>query len=73
MTETGARYDRDIRELAQAIATLEVVLVALAKRSHRERETLAGVMRTHADRALYERDGLDPIMLDRMADSLGQS
>lgn len=65
------RTERDIRELAQAIATLEVVVTQIAAaRRPAERSELARRLRSHADRAVYERDGLEPVMLDRIADRI---
>lgn len=60
------RIERDIRELAQAIATLEVVVTRIAATGLAPRRRLADELRSMADRAVFERDGLDPVMLDRI-------
>lgn len=67
-------YDRDIRELAQAVATLEVVFIGISVGAFRSRPSdayqIVGQIRDMVDRAVFERDGLDPAMLDRIADRL---
>jgi hypothetical protein len=63
--------ETNIHELAQAVATLEVVLsalgaVSLSTSSNRRAEFVRHVQ-AKADEALYQRDGLEPYMLDRIA------
>ncbi|PZQ13654.1 MAG: hypothetical protein DI565_14020 [Ancylobacter novellus] len=65
------RIDRDIRELVQAVATLEVVVARIAGSKLAFRGRLACELRHLADDAVYQRDGLDPAMLDRIARHLG--
>ena len=76
--KTGDEADkaagRDVRELAQAIASVEVAvsLIAVFALLNRAKRTaqLLDHLRALADYAVYERDGLDPTVLDRIAERI---
>jgi hypothetical protein len=65
---------RDVREMAQAIASVEVAVCiiavfALLNRAKRLAQAVEH-LRALADHAVYQRDGLDPTVLDRIADRI---
>ncbi|WP_103120628.1 hypothetical protein [Methylopila sp. Yamaguchi] len=66
--------ERDIRELAQAIATLEVIVTGLAVAGLEGRPVVSSrivrSLRDMADRAVFELDGMCPVMLDRVANRI---
>jgi hypothetical protein len=66
--------DRDLREICQCVATLEVLLVGFVVEGFTGRATVTNQLvrrlRHLADEAVFERDGLVPEMLDRVADRL---
>ncbi|RXF67556.1 hypothetical protein [Hansschlegelia zhihuaiae] len=68
--------ERNVRELARAIATLEVVVTRLALAGFAGRpivrNEIVGDLNRMADHALFERDGLDPVMLDRIVGRLAR-
>lgn len=65
-------FEKDIRELAQAVATLEIVIVWLGvfslSKGKKRRKKFVATLQELSDTALYERDGLEPHMLERIAE-----
>lgn len=74
MSKASEEYERDIRELAQSVATLEVVLCAIiSQRPQTEVSILEKHLKSLADHALFQRDGLEPVMLDRIIKKISRN
>lgn len=69
--EDGEPAPRKVRELGQELAAIEIALSMVAVISMRGRRKRIGILVAHlqalADHAVYQRDGVDPATLDRLA------